>query len=94
MTSEEIKKIGTLKTENEAKVKIPVSEYRYLITAVEQLRCVADSEHSAYMSEWSKNNKLEEEVELLRAFVDSAYELRERFYEFKQDKKREKEQKQ
>lgn len=88
MTSEEISKIGVVKTENEAKVKIPVSEYRDLIEAVEKLRHVAEEEHTNYMNLWSKSNKLEEEVELLREFVDSAYELRERFYEFKQDKKR------
>ena len=91
MTSEEIKKIGTLKTENEAKVKIPVSEYRDLITAVEQLRCVADSEHSAYMREWSKNNELELEIDLYKKFIDSERDLRERFYEFRMDKKREEE---
>ena len=49
MTSEEISKIGVVKTENEAKVKIPVSEYRDLIEAVEKLRHVAEEEHTNYM---------------------------------------------
>jgi hypothetical protein len=92
MTSEDISKIGTEiieTTENAPKVKIPVAEYRNLIEAVSKLRIIADSEHSAYMREWSKANKLEEELDLYKAFVESERDLRERFYEFKQDKARE-----
>ncbi len=88
MTSEDISKIGTEVAENTSKVKIPVSEYRNLVEAVAQLRIFADSEHSAYVREWSKANKLEEEIDLYKAFVESERDLRERFYEFKQDKAR------
>lgn len=89
MTSEDINKIGTEVTENTSKVKIPVSEYRNLVESVAQLRMIADNEHSAYMREWSKANKLEDELDLYKKFVESERDLRERFYEFKQDKARE-----